>query len=39
MKEEFIYNPKGEDAWEQKKRLEKERRLVYDKRYYNRHRK
>jgi hypothetical protein len=38
MKEEFIYNPKGEDAWEEKQRLEREKRLKYDKRYYAKNR-
>ena len=38
MKEEFIYNPKGEDAWEEKQRVEREKRLVYDKRYYAKNR-
>ena len=39
MKEEFIFNPKGEDAWEEKQRVKKEKRLVYDKRYYAKHKK
>ena len=38
MKEAFVYNPNGEDAWEQRQRLEREKRLQYDKRYYAKHR-
>ena len=38
MKEAFVYNPKGEDAWEERQRLEREKRLAYDKKYYTKHR-
>lgn len=35
---EFIYSPEGEDAWEEKQRLNREKKLEYYKRYYERHR-
>ena len=38
MKEKFIYQPDGEDAFEERQRLQREKKLEYHKRYYARHR-
>lgn len=38
MKAKFIYNPNGEDAWEEKQKIERNKRLQYHHRYYARHR-
>ena len=38
MKAEFIYQPEGEDAYEERQRIQREKRLEYYKRYYERHR-
>ena len=38
MKAEFIYKPEGEDAYEERQRLEREKKLEYHRRYYERHR-
>lgn len=35
---EFIYQPDGEDAYEEIQRIQREKRLEYHRRYYNRHR-